>query len=389
MFIEKSTGRNLVNITQIKIMLSQYSEAKKLALEIRHWLQKRFLRWIINYFDHTQIVNNTEQYTSLVHEQVPTWFLKKQAGCRFIYINPQHPELQQILEKLSEWLSSNHPRLAHKFHQMTVPHILAKWQQDHTRIKRQKIKHIETSGDNLIVRFSHKNYSIVEMKANHNELAMEMARESSLMQHCLGEFDDITLAIGGYGEYYYKRIRQKNLRLFSLRDAYNKPHATIALYLSDKQLWVDQIKGKQNAPPINRYVLVIQKFLTLFKVHYDFHTDCLGMGLICKNGESLHVSEIDDENTQQLILAKDPSLIEKIPNPSLSMYWLLSLRNPKHISALNIPNDAMKISALIQLPLLMTELTFKTGFCGKNILTKKHSIGHRLISFIKLQVTRV
>ncbi len=48
------------------------------------------------------------------------------------------------------------------------------------------------------------NLHIVRFRPQHKELSLEMARESVLMQHCLGEFDDDLLGEGGYGEYYIR-----------------------------------------------------------------------------------------------------------------------------------------------------------------------------------------
>jgi len=393
---KQPAGRNVANIAQLKKTLQEFAKQKDLPDEITQWLNKVLLRWLINSFTDVQTIKSKDQFATLIGEQAPSWFTEKLASTKFIYIDPKHPQLTEVLEKTVEWLGSKYPQLAPKFLRMTVPQILKKWQKDHDYMQRKRANTIETSGEGLTTCFRHTTdnnelFHIVEMLPNHAELSFEMARESSYMQHCLGEFEDIAKAEGGYGEYYYKRIKKQSLRLFSLRDSHNKPHATIALYPKDEQLWVDQIKGKQNAAPVARYVPTVQAFLNHLQVHHNYHSDCMSMGLFFSQGKSLSIEEIKDENTQQLLLTYDSSLFSRIKQPSVASTWLAIMQRPSHIAYIEKPSEAMKIASLLQKTLLLTQLTFESGASARDILRgkPKFKLGQRILRFIRLQPSRL
>ena len=85
-------------------------------------------------------------------------------------------------------------------------------------------------------------YSIVEMLS---EQALD--RESSLMQHCIGN--------GGYDS---DIVRGTHL-LLSLRDPHGKPHAT--LRVSREARAVVELQGKQNQPPAPKYRSLLREFV--------------------------------------------------------------------------------------------------------------------------------
>ncbi|MCS4089753.1 PcfJ domain-containing protein [Rhizobium sp. BK176] len=107
----------------------------------------------------------------------------------------------------------------------------------------------------------------VEIDPDHERLHMELAdgyamvemltpqaldRESSLMQHCIGN--------GGYD---YDITGDKFL-LLSLRDPFGKPHAT--LRVNREKASVVEFQGKQNEPPADRYMVYIKEFLRAAKL---------------------------------------------------------------------------------------------------------------------------
>lgn len=80
-------------------------------------------------------------------------------------------------------------------------------------------------------------------------------RESAHMQHCIGG-----------GAYDLDVLNRDKSCFLSLRDAMNKPHVTIELGMmhskhlatTNYKLW--QISGKQNAPPVRKYLEVLMPF---------------------------------------------------------------------------------------------------------------------------------
>lgn len=387
----KSRGRNVINIKQIKEYLAYYANKNKLPESISVWLQKNFLRWVINYFPYIQSVQSKERYSSLIKGAIPDWFRPQDEKIEFIYIDVKHRKFQEILKKCVEFLASRNKNIVHKFPRMSVPQVLDKWEEEHQRFAtRQKI-YKETSQEALKKLFTFEKFNVVKFDYQHKELSLEMARESALMQHCLGEFDDDILGKGGYGEYYINLIREQKIELFSIRDEKNMPHVTIALYKDDGKYWLEQIKGKQNSAPVERYIPASIAFLNFLNVHYPYHADTLAMGVVNIDGVSKRIEEIQDERIEQFLIAYNPRFIHKLNSPSKSTLWLATLRDPNIAEVQNKLSDAMKISALLQQNLLMLKVKFTLNITAKEILKsiQKYKISSRIFRFIKLQVGRV
>lgn len=345
---EQHRGRNVININQLRETILRYAKETKRSKEVSLWLEKNFLRWVINHFSYVQVVQSEERYKSLLRGAIPSWFQPENSDVEFIYIDVNHLKFQELLENCSEFLSSRHERVIHKFPRMTVPQVLAKWKEEHERFTRRQKVYKETSSEGLLEVFRYEAFRFVKFDATHQELSLEMARESALMQHCLGEFDNDVLGEGGYGAYYLKRMQNTEIELYSLRDEQNMPHVTIALDKQEGKLILSQIKGKQNISPVSRYIPACVAFLNFLKVVYAYHADTLSMGVVYLEGRSQRIEEIEDERTQQFLVAYDTQLIERLKKPSKATQWLATLRKPNTVTKIKEANDAMKISALLQ-----------------------------------------
>jgi hypothetical protein len=66
------------------------------------------------------------------------------------------------------------------------------------------------------------------------------------------------------GPDYFKRYQNKEYEVYSLRDTYNKPHATIGIK-GDDLLEVEQIFGKNNADPLPKYKKLLKEWFTDYK----------------------------------------------------------------------------------------------------------------------------
>jgi len=384
-------GRNVVNIEALKINIKKYANEKKLSLAVSSWLEKSFLRWMINSFPYFQTVQTKEHYKVLIKENPPVWFLPENKQMIFIYIDIKHSKFQEVLDKCSEFLGSRDKKIEHKFPRMKVEQILLKWEEEHQRMLRREKFYKETSTEGLERVFDFENMHIVKLRSEHKELSLEMARESALMQHCLGEFDDDVLGEGGYGEYYLKQIQNKTLEVYSLRDEKNMPHATISLYHEKGKYQLEQIKGKQNEPPIAKYVAPCVAFFNFLDVSYAYHSDTLEMGVVYLEGKTRKIEEVEDEDMQQFLLTYNSSFIHLLPNPSKATLWLASLRNPACVAKLEESTDMMKVASLLQYPLLMLKLKWGLPSTPKELSKGqvKYKIKERLFSFMKLRVGRV
>ncbi len=389
--LKNNQGRNVINIKELKNHINTFSKKRKLSDAVESWLSTIFVRWLINHYPQVQVVQSVERYKLLVKGQIPSWFVPQSSGVEFIYIDTQHPSFLELLTKCSEFLSSRDEKIEHKFPRMTVEHILLKHKEEHLRMQKKAQRYVETSGEALEKVFCFEDFHVVKFLAEKRELSLEMAGESALMQHCLGEFDNVQTGEGGYGAYYIDLVKKEEIFLYSLRDEKNLPHATIALYKENNTLWLEQIKGKQNLAPIERYVPASVAFFNFLNVQHDYHYDCLAMGVVYAEGKSRHLSEIYDESLQQRLVAYKSSFIHALPNPTKATMWLATLRSAKEMEKLESATDAMKIASLIQHPILMNRLKFDADIRAKKLLQQKesYSIVKRIFSFPKLQVGRV
>ena len=90
---------------------------------------------------------------------------------------------------------------------------------------------------------------------------MGAAKEAYLMQHCIADED--------YKELFLNVNPESQTAFYSLRDSSNNPHATLEVDLRTKK--IIQCKGKQNKPPIDKYVSKIEGFIKDFKLTFtDF-----------------------------------------------------------------------------------------------------------------------
>jgi len=174
---------------------------------------------------------------------------------------------------------------------------------------------------------------------------MEMAYESQMMQHCLGQFADRSALTGGYGEHYAEACEQGNMRLFSYRSGNAHPHISVSAYVqSDGRLRIDQIKGKQNRPPVERYHADVLALLS--QLETDEHTpeDALAIGLVrrpdalCTGGAPAWCSARSELSEADLLwlLHAYPNLVDPDRLHTPLLQWLVAARRdkiPEHLFA--------------------------------------------------------
>jgi len=387
-----SSGRNLANIPQLKKEFKVFGDKQKASPEVMSWLGKTFLRWVINDFPHITTVTTESEFTALTGDSAPDWFVEKIGQVEFIHIDPNHPYLSELLTRCTEWLSRHSsPKLIKKFPKMTVPHVLKKWRSEHDRLKRSPELGLTTTGNALKEVFRFNEFRVVEFIPDHSEFRPELTIESWHMQHCIGQFQDKQAFTGGYGEHYAEQAAAGVLRFFSLRDEKNKPHATLSFFSNEEgELSVEQVKGKQNRSPIERYIPACHAFLNAFNVGHQLHSDCLAMGLTYQDGRTISLEEADHDLQKQLV-AHHPNFIFRIAEPSEALLWLVATRAPTLIPHLPQASREMKIAALIQDNKLMKHITFDDGLQSKALLSgfQRYCIEGRLFKFLKLTPKRV
>lgn len=131
------------------------------------------------------------------------------------------------------------------------------------------------AGDEEIIAELADGYSLVRMLT-----PAALDRESRTMQHCIGN--------GGYDD----ELTKEWARFLSLRDAAGNPHVTMDITDLRDQMYINQIKGKQNAVPIGKYLSILRPWFAEMKATLTYMPE---RGLMVSTGEEIyHVSELPD-----------------------------------------------------------------------------------------------
>lgn len=190
-----------------------------------------------------------------------------------------HDWLASALSEKDEWLTrtdeKGRPRKLTKMH--SIDQLLAEADKAFSKkMQTAKAKAPAVSGlpdDEKVEMELSEGYSLVKMLS-----PQALDRETAVMQHCVG--------LGGYDSH----TSSKKYALFSLRDRFNKPHATLEVDVERRALL--QIRGKQNAIPTAKYLALLGPYLgRLDSLTQD---SALADFRITREGEFVHVSEIPD-----------------------------------------------------------------------------------------------
>lgn len=132
-----------------------------------------------------------------------------------------------------------------------------------------------------------------------------LLREGALMGHCVG------------GRGYVESVRSGQCRIVSLRDADNKPHATIEI----RQRKALQIKGKGNAPPVERWAALLRPFIK--KANLAVGRDGEAIGLVTVAGRTCdHPDEVVAHLLADGCLAPDSGLRLRDACPPAALSFL-------------------------------------------------------------------
>ena len=131
------------------------------------------------------------------------------------------------------------------------------------------------AGDEEIIAELADGYSLVRMLS-----PAALDRESRTMQHCIGN--------GGYDD----ELTKEWARFLSLRDASGNPHVTMDISINGDRMHINQIKGKQNAVPIAKYLSVLRPWFAKTNATLSYSPE-RGL-MVSTNDEIYHVSELPD-----------------------------------------------------------------------------------------------
>ena len=336
--------RNLLNAESLKRRLAQRSEARGDDAPVRAWLLNHFYRQLVGNFEPAQRVRSLEEAATLLEGQAPpAWvgrhleqLAKADEAVALVWVDPEHPAVLEQEAMLVEFLASRKgTALEGKLERINCPQALVLWHQEHARMAARHAQGWRQSRPEAVRRVVEcAEHALVELIPDSPYLREEMAFESYVMRHCLGQFADRRALCGGYGEHYAEALEGGRMRIFSLRDNQGQPHITLSLLVqSDGSLCVEQLKGKQNRPPVARYLEDVLTCLNALGTDRHTPADCLAIGIVRCEAGWCRLESVTDPGTQAHLIGQHPQLFDRFDAPSPLVEWLVAARQPERLRA--------------------------------------------------------
>ena len=341
--------RDVANAPEIKRGIAQRSRQRGDAAEVADWLQNHFFRYVIGRFDAptpaVERICGLAQAEALFHPApLPAWVrrrfeAKAESQAALWWIAPASEALLALEARLVEFLNSRQgTSLAGKLMRVNCAQALALWAAEHAAFAARAAAGLRGHHPQAVRGLWQGKHGIFfELLPESPLLRAEMAYESQLMQHCLGQFADRRELTGGYGEHYAEDCEQGHLRLFSYRNSSAHPHITISASVSaDGQLTIDQIKGKQNRPPVERYHDDLLGFLNSLPCTGATPEDARRIGIVRLGERWDFVHNISDAGEQLQLAHRHPEFIRHYRQPAMLVQWLVAGRQPELLRDLEI-----------------------------------------------------
>ena len=331
-------ARNVINATAIKEQLQRRSQEREDTPEIQAWITSHFYRYVIGNFQaeqpHVIPIHTPQDLTQLLGSgvAVPEWVTQRLTNQETLWwIIPDSPPLLAVEERILEFLCSREgTSLEGKLQRINCPQALARSMLEHLAFEKQRQLNRYQHQPSAVKKILERPAGVfVELQASSPELRHEMAFESQVMRHCLGQFSADSLT-GGYGENYAKACESGKLRLFSFSNHNQQPHITLSVHVrGNGQLELDQIKGKQNRPPIERYQQDVLALLNHLTLNEHMPDDALNMwiirlpdGLLDETTPAWRpLNELQTEREQLWLLRSNPYLLPYLDNKQPILYW--------------------------------------------------------------------
>lgn len=352
--------RDVVNAPDIKQRIRERSAARGDSQEIAAWLANHFYRHVIGNLDAdppaVQPISTQAELLRLHRRTEPAaWALERLrahaarqpplqdspaagASAPLWWVEPDSAPLLALESRLLEFLSTRRgTALEGKLQRINCPQALARWTLEHLAFARKSESGWAEHRPGAVRPLLRGQLGVfVEFDAQSPDLRAEMAYESQMMRHCLGQFSERGALRGGYGEHYAEACEQGRLRLFSYRTGTAQPRITVSAQVLDGgRLRIDQIKGKQNRPPIARYLADVLALLNHLDADGEAPADALAMGIVRRpahllasghTGAWCAASELHTEAEQLWLLQAHPALLEQLDIRSPLMQWLVAAR---------------------------------------------------------------
>jgi hypothetical protein len=290
-------ARNVVNVEEIEGEIQNFVDRTDPLFmrtdepwkAVRDWFKKALRRYLL--VDHPEVLGNPtiehrggftrvkfSSPNNFIYRdttQLPPWFMAKhEAGEDLVFIDPfelsfSRDRLGNRITPVWDWFrhlaQNNDPVLTpHRLSRMTLQQAEQAAQRWHAELAKQAEKTLAQSaqeGEKPVLELSN-GYRWVQLTT-----PQALNYEGKAMGHCVGSYADDVAA---------------GTEIYSLRDPENRPHVTIEA----ERGTLDQIKGKQNEPPVEKYWPMVDAFITAYgnkhKIGLGFGVtdDLQGCGLV-------------------------------------------------------------------------------------------------------------
>ncbi|RSZ57178.1 hypothetical protein HF313_10165 [Massilia atriviolacea] len=338
-------ARDIVNAPALKQAIARRSVQRGDAPDVAEWLANHFFRYAVGNLEAPEpallrVASGAQARTLFAPAAVPAWVtarLGKDGGEAMWWLAPDGPELLAIEAKLVELLCARQgTALEGKLQRINCRQALALWSAEHAAFEAKSAAGWrEHQPAAVATRWQGEAGAVLELLPASPLLRGEMAFESQVMRHCLGQFSDRRALRGGYGEHYAAACEAGQMRLFSYRGRNGHAHITISAHVAEGgRLRFDQIKGKLNRPPVERFHGELLAFLR--SVESDMHTppDALSMGMVRLPSGWAMVEEAHHDADQLFVAQHFPALFRRLRAPSVLAQWIAAARAPEQLQGM-------------------------------------------------------
>jgi hypothetical protein len=353
--------RDVINAPAIKKAIVQRSQARNDPADIQAWLVNHLYRHLVGNLvapaPQLQRVESLEQALALAAPGVtPDWVvrrIKQSTGVPLWWLDAAGPAVLALESQVLEFLHTRQGTpLQGKLMRVNCPQALALWRTEHDLFASQALSGWQTHQPSAVrTVWEGAGGVFVELlgpsAAPNTLLRAEMAYESQMMQHCLGQFSNRQALTGGYGEHYATECEAGRMRLFSFRTGQQQPHVTVsALVTPDARLQIDQIKGKQNRPPIARYQEAVLGLLNTLPTTLNARcADAANMGIVRVSRGWCRIGEVRDEHDQLGIVHHHPALVRELSQTTPAVQWLVAGLDPACLAGLTLTPSVARVLA--------------------------------------------
>jgi hypothetical protein len=238
--------RNVINTDEIDDFVVKISQQNHVRdKQIHQWLQTTLRKYLIN--DYPSVGQATNGFIKSRSEYQAPWVDQALARGEKLYKVYLGGGLPQTIEHVIDYLTQameppeDFPQdlKIRDLTRLSVQDAIRKSNDWTEWLNSRDIRGDVAAGEKEIVKLDG-GYRVVQLTS-----AAALDLEGKLMQHCVGS--------------YAQEVQQEDTSIYSLRDSSNKPHVTFEIEPGNKS--VEQIKGKQNEPPVEKYYAACIEFL--------------------------------------------------------------------------------------------------------------------------------